>query len=81
MTPLKALLKYTRLDLTGPTEYEWLIGEAPFAPDIIYTYAVNLSQTFFEFEVIIPVCDINTTTPQYIPQGAASAFLFSILSS
>jgi hypothetical protein len=61
MTSLEAFLKHTRLDWTGLTQYEWLIGEAPFTPDIIYTYAVNLGQTLLEAKVIISVCDINTT--------------------
>ena len=58
VAPLDAFLNHARLNRTGLTVHERLVGEASLAPDIIYTYVINCRQPLLELEVVIPVCHI-----------------------
>jgi hypothetical protein len=51
---------------TGPdgtiyTVFEQNIGQTAFAFNIFGTYEVDILQSFFEFRVIVLMCDVDTT--------------------
>ena len=51
----------TGSDGTSYTVFEQNIGQAAFAFNIFGIYEVDILQSFFEFRVIILMCDVDTT--------------------
>lgn len=61
VTALDSLRGCTGSDGTSYTVFEQNIGQAAFAFNILGTYEVDILQSFFEFSVIIPMCNVDTT--------------------
>ena len=61
MTARNSLRGCTGSDWTSYTVFEQIIGQAAFAFNILGIYEVDILQFFFEFRVIIPMCNVDTT--------------------
>ena len=61
MTARNSLRGCTGSDRTSYTVFEQDIGQAAFAFNIFGAYEVDILQSFFEFRVIILMCNVDAT--------------------
>jgi len=61
VTTLNSLRGCTSPDGTTYAIFEQNIGQAAFAFNIFGTYEVDILQSFFEFRVIVLMCNVDTT--------------------